>query len=141
MKNEIERSVLPRIALQYGIRLFLQTATGLGQIKSPFDARFFPPVEDTHTRIARVTRPRGLLLPPAAIKAYLTTLKMTHVRLTWVPPSLSASQIFKNKRKHFLTSQKCLKTLKNEVLEELVVHLGLQNTLGSMEWRLAFQNV
>lgn len=69
MKNEIDCSELPRIALRYGICLFLQPATSLGQIKSPFSAQFFPPIEDTYIRIAWVTRSRGLPFPPAVIKA------------------------------------------------------------------------
>lgn len=45
--------------------------------------------------------------------------------------SLSASQISKEKRNPFLTSKKCLKTLKNEVLEELKVPgLVLRNISG-----------
>lgn len=67
MKKEIDE--LPHIVLQYGICLFLQTATSLAQNKSPFSAQVFAPIEDTYTRIAWVTRSRGLPLPPAAIKA------------------------------------------------------------------------
>lgn len=129
MKNEIDCSELLHIALQYTISLFLQTATSLGQIKSPFHARLFTPIEDTYTRIAWVTRSRGLPLPPEAIEAMWPPWKLQMLRLMCVPQSIPVSQIFKNKRNHFLTSKKCFKTLKNEVLQELVLCLILQNTL------------
>jgi len=80
---------------------------------------------------------KGPASPSRSHKSYVTTLKMTDVRLMCVP----LSQISKRKRNHFLTSKKCFKTLKYEIFAGAGLASGPAEWFWGMEWRLSFQNM